>query len=63
MLYSRISQGKKNNQNKKTVFFVMFKIYWSVKSVVLMEAPSRSAQLLIFDLAPLTHRTVALIST
>ena len=44
------------------MFFIILKIYCSVKSDVLMEAPSRSAELLIFDLEPLTHRTVGLIS-
>ena len=45
------------------VFFIIFKIYWSVKSDVLIEVPSRSAEFLIFDLGRLMHRTVALIST
>ena len=57
-----ISQGKNSNQLKINVFFIIFKIYWSVKSEVLMETPSRSAELLIFDLELLIHRTVALIS-
>ena len=46
-------ERKDNNQNKRNVFYVIFKIYWPVKSDVLMEALSRSAELLIFDLEPL----------
>ena len=40
---------------------LLVKIYWSVKSDVLMEAPLISAELPIFDLEPLIHRSVALI--
>ena len=43
------------------MFFIVLKIYWSVKSDVLIEALLRSAELLIFDLEPLIHRSVALI--
>ena len=57
---AHISQRKNNNQNKIDVFFIIFKIYWSVKNGVLMK---RHQEVLnFFDLEPLTHGTVALIS-
>ena len=57
-----ISQRKNNNQNKIDVFFIIFKIYWSVKSGVLKKRRQEVLNL-FFDPDPLTHRTVALIST
>ena len=52
-----------NEQNKINVMYLiyMYKVYLSVRSAELMEAPSGSAELLSFDLEPLTHKTVALI--